>query len=100
MASTCQHCAPVKQTLEELAEKYGDDMSLKTWTIDTNPAAMKMAREWKVRGVPTMILLTAGEQIGYIVGAHTKERIDELIQSCIQGYVLGKNEEKTHQENS
>lgn len=92
--SICVHCPAVKQALTEIAAERGDEMILRIWEIDKNPKAMQTAREWRISGVPTMILLVNAEEIGKIVGSHPKERINTLIQDCLNQYVSGKNEEK------
>jgi thioredoxin-like negative regulator of GroEL len=89
--SACQFCGPVKEALNELKEKYADDMLLKIWTVDKQPAGMAVAREWMIGGVPTTLLILDKQEIGKKVGAATKEELDEFIQGSIQSYLLQKS---------
>lgn len=82
--STCVHCKPMKKYLEGFKEQYGDQINLTIHTIDQNQAGMKIAREWRVQGVPTLVLLQNAEEIGTIVGSTTKEKLGELIEGCLQ----------------
>jgi thioredoxin-like negative regulator of GroEL len=86
--SNCIHCPSVKQALTEIAAERGEEVNLKIWEIDKNPKAMQIARDWGISGVPTILLLINGEEIGKVVGSQPKERINDIIQRCIQSYVF------------
>lgn len=83
--STCQHCKPMKQTLEELQAQFGDEkVFLKIWVVDKQPAGMEVAREWQVKGVPTTVFLREGQALGELIGAQSKEDVEKLIERCLQ----------------
>ncbi len=86
--STCAHCKPMKATLEELAEQYGDKVHLNTIVVDKDPSGRKMATEWQISAVPTTLLIMNQEEIGQIQGNHPKEQLEELIEGCLQSDVL------------
>lgn len=86
--STCVHCKPMKQTLEELAEKYPKDVYLKIWVVDQQPIGRETAREWNVMAVPTTVFIKNGQEIGTLQGNVEKEKLETLIEGSIQSDVL------------
>lgn len=78
----------MKQYLEEFKTHYGAELIVTIHTIDKNQPSMKMAREWQVQGVPTLVLLQNAEEVATVVGSTTKEKLGELLEGFIQSEIL------------
>lgn len=83
-ADWCQPCKMVKPIVKELNREYVPGM-FHTVDIDIEK---EMAQRFKIKSVPTFILLKDGEEINRIVGVKTKKELENFI-----------NYEKTIQEN-
>lgn len=78
---TCEPCKALMPHIEELAEKYGDQM--KFTKLDTTKAR-RLAISHKVLGLPTIIVYKDGEKLEGLTGdACTVETIEELIKKYI-----------------
>lgn len=86
--SSCPNCVPMKETLSYIKGFHEHTMIYKINEVDTNPAAMKMAKHWGIQAVPTTILLMNGEEKARVVGNHPREAVGELIERFIQPDVL------------
>jgi thioredoxin 1 len=72
-AEWCQPCKMLAKTLEGTNIPY----PLIEIDIDEKP---NLAQEYKVRGVPTMVLLDENDaEVGRLVGVKTKAEIEEFI---------------------
>ena len=72
-AEWCQPCKMLAKTLEGIDVPY----PLIEIDIDEKP---NLAQEYKVRGVPTMVLLDENDaEVGRLVGVKTKAEIEEFI---------------------
>jgi thioredoxin 1 len=77
-------CAPCKQLLpilDDIAEEYADEARICKVNADDNPA---LARQFQVRGLPTMILFVDGEEKARLVSLASKTRIAQLIDDCLE----------------
>jgi thioredoxin 1 len=68
-ATWCGPCKKVAPVLEELADEYGDKITVAKLDIDENP---RITEDYNVKSIPTMILFVAGEPAKLIVGAKAK----------------------------
>ncbi|MFD9668570.1 thioredoxin [Rhodococcus sp. NPDC059968] len=68
-ATWCGPCKKVAPVLEELADEYGDKITVAKLDIDQNP---RTTEDYNVKSIPTMILFVAGEPAKLIVGAKAK----------------------------
>ncbi len=64
-ADWCQPCHMLAPTIEQLAESYGDRITVAKVDID---AAKALATEYAVNSIPTVLLFKDGEVAGRIVG--------------------------------
>jgi len=72
-AEWCQPCKMLAKTLEGVNLPY----TISSIDIDDNP---NLAADYKVRGVPTMILVDDNDkEVGRLVGVKTKAEIEEFI---------------------
>lgn len=88
-AAWCGPCRMLAPTLEEIAKEYdGTSTSiagirkLRVAKLDVD-ANEKIALEFGVRAIPTMILFKDGQEVLRLVGAQSKSQIIEKISSHI-----------------
>jgi len=78
--SWCPPCQQMKQILEELGGKYGDQIAVAKINIDRNPG---IASKYDIKGVPTYIVFKRGKIIYREVGAKSKEQLEDIIKKVI-----------------
>jgi thioredoxin 1 len=72
-AEWCQPCKMLAKTLEGINVPY----TISNIDIDDSP---NLAADYKVRGVPTMVLVDDNDkEVGRLVGVKTKAQIEEFI---------------------
>lgn len=72
-AEWCQPCKMLAKTLEGINVPY----TISNIDIDDSP---NLAADYKVRGVPTMVLIDDNDkEVGRLVGVKTKAQIEEFI---------------------
>jgi len=64
-ADWCQPCHLLAPTIEQLAETYGDRITVAKVDID---AANALATQYAVNSIPTILLFKGGDVAGRIVG--------------------------------
>jgi thioredoxin 1 len=79
-ADWCGPCLQIAPVLEEISKEYGDRLQIMKLNIDENTI---VADQFGVRGIPTLLLFKDGELIGTQVGAGTKTRLVEFLESHI-----------------
>jgi thioredoxin 2 len=70
----CQMLAPV---LEELATELAGRVRVGKLNVDENP---RTASRFNVRGIPTLLVLRAGQEVDRIVGVQPKAEIARRLQ--------------------
>ncbi|MCB0357016.1 MAG: thioredoxin [Bdellovibrionales bacterium] len=76
-AEWCGPCRALGPKLEEISNELGEKATVLKLNIDENPQA---PAKYGVRGIPTMILFKAGEEVEQIVGNQPKENIMAAIE--------------------
>lgn len=76
-AEWCGPCRALAPKLEEVATKFNGKIKVVKLNIDENPEA---PAKYGVKGIPTMILFKAGQNIDAIVGNHPVENITALLE--------------------
>ena len=75
-ADWCGPCKTVGPIVEELAAEYEGRIAVRKVDIDSNP---ELARQYGVRGIPTLMVFKGGEAKDTIVGAVPKSKITQVI---------------------
>ena len=78
-APWCGPCRQIAPVIEALAAERSDVVFAKL-NVDENPAT---SAQFKVSGIPTLILFRGGVEIDRIVGAAARPRIEQVIDSHI-----------------
>ena len=81
-ADWCAPCLVLAPVLDKVLNEYGGKIALAKLDVD-HGENMKIAGRYKVRGFPTVILFSHGEEKGRFHGAKSKNDIISFIQSLI-----------------
>ena len=79
-AEWCGPCKQIAPALEEIAAEMGEDIVIGKVNIDENPAS---PTKYGVRGIPTLIIFKDGQPAAVKIGALTKTKMKEWIESSI-----------------
>lgn len=79
-AEWCGPCKMISPILEEIADEYGDKLTVAKINIDEN---RDTPQKYAVRGIPTMMIFKNGELAGTKVGAVSKSVLSAFIDSVI-----------------
>lgn len=80
-APWCGPCKMVAPTLNEIAETE-EDIIIGKVNVDNN---QELAKKYKVRNIPTMVIFKNGVEVGRIVGVKTKKAILSQVRSAVAG---------------
>jgi thioredoxin 1 len=76
-AEWCGPCRMIAPALEEIANEFGERVTVAKLNIDDNPDA---PARYGVRGIPTMILFKNGEPAATKVGAAPKSALQNWLE--------------------
>ena len=79
-AEWCAPCLQIAPALEELAVEMVDSVTVAKLNIDENPVTTS---KYHVRGIPTLMLFKDGQVAATKVGALSKSKLFEWVQSVI-----------------
>ncbi|MGD1852865.1 MAG: thioredoxin [Leptolyngbyaceae cyanobacterium] len=65
-ASWCGPCKLVAPLMDQLAEEYGDRVSVVKLDIDANKS---VARRFSIKSIPAVLFFKQGEQVDTVIGA-------------------------------
>ncbi len=68
-ATWCGPCRMVAPILEEISAAHGDKITIVKLDVDANP---KIAQDYKILSIPTMLVFEKGKPVKQIVGAKPK----------------------------
>ena len=79
-AEWCGPCKALGPTIDALADQYAGKVKVYKLNVDENPSA---AQKFKVRGIPTVVLLKNGQLVDQLVGNQPKDSFITAIQKHI-----------------
>ena len=74
----CGPCQMMAPQLQSAAEVWGDKIRVAKFDTDKHPAE---ASEWRVQGLPTLLLFHKGQQLARIEGALMKDQLLQWVES-------------------
>lgn len=80
-ADWCGPCRMVSPVIEELGAKYGDKVVVGKLDVDAN---LRVAADYRVMSIPTVILFQGGKEIARQVGFAGKEPYSKMLESVIK----------------
>ena len=80
-APWCRPCLMVAPVLEELAEEYSGRVTIAKLNVDQNP---KIASQYQVMSIPTMIIFKGGKPFSNIIGFKPKEQLKQDLDSALE----------------
>ncbi|MBW3002141.1 thioredoxin [Candidatus Woesearchaeota archaeon] len=79
-ASWCPPCKMMEPVMNSLEKQYEGKVKVCKINIDKNP---KTSDKFDIKGVPTFLLVKAGEVIERVVAAKTEEQLKEMINKVL-----------------
>lgn len=79
-AEWCGPCKAIAPIVADLASEYEGKAYVGTLDIDANP---NVPTRYQVRSVPTLFVFKGGEVVGQLIGAHSRDRIADLIDRAL-----------------
>jgi thioredoxin 1 len=78
----CAPCVALMPRVEELAERFGQDLRL----VKVNaPENRQVCRDLRVFGLPTYVLFRDGNEVDRLTGDPTLEEIETAVQTMVRG---------------
>lgn len=75
-AEWCAPCRMLAPTIDAIAEQFAETAGVVKVNVDDNTAT---AQRYGIKGIPTLILFSAGKEVERVVGATSKESISRMI---------------------
>ena len=79
-APWCGPCRMMEPVLHEIAEEFGDKITIGKLNVDENPA---VAQKFDILSIPTLLVFVNGEVAKKLVGAMPKKRLLEELAPWI-----------------
>ena len=81
-AAWCGPCRKVGPIVDEISDERADSLSVFKLNVDDNP---DVAMRYGVNSIPTLLVFRDGEEVGRIVGALPKPRIEDQLDEALSG---------------
>ena len=75
-AEWCGPCKQIAPTLEGIAEKYSENLSVCKVDVDSN---RELALQYNVRSIPSLMIFKNGEMVDSLIGAVSLEELEDLV---------------------
>ena len=75
-AEWCGPCKQISPRLEELANKYSENLAVCKVNVDEN---RELAIEYNIRSIPALIIFNRGEMVDSLIGAVSLEELEDLV---------------------
>ena len=79
-AEWCAPCRMLAPTIDAIAEQFNETAGVVKVNVDDNTAT---AQRYGIKGIPTLILFSAGKEVERVVGATSKESISRMIEKHV-----------------
>jgi thioredoxin 1 len=79
-AEWCAPCRMLAPTIDAIAEQFGENAGVVKVNVDENTST---AQRYGIKGIPTLILFSAGKEVERVVGATSKESISRMIEKHV-----------------
>lgn len=79
-APWCGPCRMQGPVIDALDEELGDKVTFAKVDVDENP---NTARQFGVMSIPTLIVKKDGEVVNKVIGYHSKEQLEELLEQYL-----------------
>jgi thioredoxin 1 len=79
-AEWCGPCRMMNPILEDFAQAHGERVKVVKLNVDENPQA---AAKFQVLSIPTMLVFKDGEIVKQMVGAMSRQRLDEAMAEWV-----------------
>jgi len=80
-ATWCAPCLAIAPHLEALSQVYAGKIKIVKLDVDENP---KVATQYQVRSIPTLIIFHQGKVLSQRVGSGAKAALETFMQEAIQ----------------
>ena len=80
-APWCGYCRRIGPAYDLIAAQYGEELHVVKVNIDEEP---KLAEEWKIEVIPTLVMYQNGKAISSIVAPESKAMIDRFIAESLE----------------
>ena len=75
-AEWCGPCKQIAPRLDEISEKYSENLSVCKVDVDSN---RDLALQYNVRSIPSLMIFKEGEMIDSLMGAVSLEELEDLV---------------------
>jgi thioredoxin 1 len=72
----CGPCKMIAPVVEEMAKEYDGKLKVAKMDVDANP---KMAMQYGIRSIPTLLIFKGGQVVEQIIGAVPKRHLVDKI---------------------
>jgi thioredoxin len=81
-ADWCGPCKAMSPAIEALMEEYSakEGVEIRKSNVDAEP---DMAKDFNVRGIPTLVFMKDGVEAYRVSGVQTKSKISEMIEEIL-----------------